>query len=72
MSTDFEEKKVARKKKKCAKKSRKVAAKLEVTRKANQPIGGKCPECGLRIRSSSLEAHKHGMSHRNHINRKKG
>ena len=27
------------------------------------PIGGKCPDCGLHIRSNSMEKHRAGMSH---------
>ncbi len=27
------------------------------------PIGGKCPDCGLRVRTNTMEKHRAGMSH---------
>ena len=46
-----------------------VAKKEEL--KATQPIGGKCPECGLRIRTNSMEKHKAGISHKNRLGAKR-
>ena len=31
------------------------------------PIGGKCPECKLRVRTNSMEKHRAGISHTRRI-----
>ena len=28
------------------------------------PIGGKCPDCGLRVRTNTMDKHRAGMSHK--------
>lgn len=44
-------------------KNQRKAAKKEEARLAAMPIGGKCPECGLKIRSNNMLKHRAGYSH---------
>ena len=51
--------------------NKRKAEKKEVARLAAIPIGGICNECGLKVRSNTMEKHRAGMHHINGIKAQK-